>query len=275
MAETDAGPLIRNRGRLKVRQNSSLIKGLRILEYVAASPSGLKLSDIAREVNLPTSNLTLFLNSLVEMGYVIKNLVDGRYYISDRIDRLAKKITTSRYIQLESVAEKEMAHLHRKFDENTLLAVLNNFRLQFILTLQSSRNVQILNNDDKLFIPHVTAAGKAILAHLDEDLLRSYFQNAALQRFTAKTSTNAGDIMKELEEVRERGYAINRGEYEELVMAVAAPIFQNEKVTASVVVQFPTFRYQEERLPNFANDVMSSAKSIERKLNSLPGFQLK
>ena len=251
-----------------MRQNSSLIKGLKILEYVATSPSGLKLSDIARTVELPTSNLTLFLNSLVETGYIIKNLVDGRYYISDRIDRMAKKITTSRYIQLESVARGEMAQLHKKFDENILLAVLNNYRLQFIITLQSSRNVQILNNDDKTFIPHVTAAGKAILAHLSDDLLDSYLAAVELQRFTSKTITKASDIRNELATVRERGYAINRGEFEEMVMAVAAPIIQNNEVLASVVVQFPAFRYQEEELPSFAKDVIVSAKSIERKLVS-------
>lgn len=251
-----------------MRQNSSLIKGLKILEYVAASPSGLKLSDIARTVELPTSNLTLFLNSLVETGYIIKSLVDGRYYISDRIDRMAKKITTSRYIQLESVARGEMAQLHKKFDENILLAVLNNYRLQFIITLQSSRNVQILNNDDKSFIPHVTAAGKTILAHLAKGLLESYFAAVELLRFTPKTITRPSAIRKELAEVREKGYAINRGEFEEMVMAVAAPIIQNNEVLASVVVQFPAFRYQEEELPSFAKDVIVSAKSIERKLVS-------
>ena len=245
-----------------------MIKGLKILEYVATSPSGLKLSEIARMVELPTSNLTLFLNSLVETGYIIKSLVDGRYYISDRIDRMAKKITTSRYIQLESVAREEMAQLHKKFDENILLAVLNNYRLQFIITLQSSRNVQILNNDDKSFIPHVTAAGKTILAHLAEGLLESYFAAVELLRFTPKTITRPSAIRKELAEVREKGYAINRGEFEEMVMAVAAPIIQNNEVLASIVVQFPAFRYQEEELPSFAKDVIVSAKSIERKLVS-------
>jgi DNA-binding IclR family transcriptional regulator len=245
-----------------MRLNNSLVKGLAILEYVATSSQGAKVSDIAKKFSLPTSNLTLFLKSLTETGYIIKNLIDGRYYISDKIDRIAKKIKTSRYIQLEGVAKKEMEKLHNKYDENILLAVLNNYRLQFIVTLQSSKNVQILNNDNRSFIPHVTAGGKAILAYLSDELLTKYFENVELVRFTPKTLTKKRDILQELKMVRKNGYAINLGEYEDVVMAVAAPVFQNETVIASVVVQFPTFRYKEKELSKHAGDIIETANRI-------------
>lgn len=245
----------------KRRQIGSLVKGLRILETITAAAGGVKVSEIARAFKMPTSNLTLFLNSLVDTGYVIKNLFDGRYYPSEKIIHIASSIDT-RYKRLEICAQAEMNRLHAKYDENVLLAVLNNFRLQFISTLQSKRNIQILNNDNRSFIPHVTAAGKAILAFLPPKMLADYFAAIELERFTEKTVTDQDRIESELQDVRTKGYAINLGEYEAEVMAVAAPVFVGETVQGSLTVQFPTFRYNEADLDGHGQEIIEAARRI-------------
>jgi DNA-binding IclR family transcriptional regulator len=247
----------------KRRQIGSLVKGLRILETITAATRGVKVSEIARTFEMPTSNLTLFLNSLVDTGYVIKNPFDGRYYPSEKIIHIASSIDT-RYKRLEICAQKEMSVLHERYDENVLLAVLNNFRLQFISTLQSKRNIQILNNDNRYFIPHVTAAGKAILSFLPQKMLADYFAAIELERFTDKTVTDLTLIEGELANVRAKGYAINRGEYEPEVMAVAAPVFAGDTVQGSLTVQFPTFRYDEAVLDAHGQEIIESARSVSR-----------
>lgn len=248
------------------RRNNSLIRGLGILEFIAGSPSGAKVTEIAKAAGLPTSNCTLFLTSLVEAGYVIKNSNDGLYYISNRIGKIAAQIAENRYLQLEKIAGDDLEGLYRHFDENTLLAVLSGYRLKFLTSLQSRRTVQILNNDDRTFIPHNTAAGKALLAFMDKDYLDQYFKNADFKPLTPRTVTDPSLIRKELEAVRENGYAMNRGEYEELVMAVAAPVFLYGTIFASITVQFPTFRYSEGALSDFAAPIKKTAAAIEKSL---------
>ena len=250
----------------KRRQIGSLVKGVRILEAIVAAGNGIKVSEIARSFDMPASNLTLFLNSLVDTGYVIRNPMDGKYYASERIVHLAAAIDT-RYKRLEICAQEVMQRLYACHDENVLLAVLNHNRLQFIATLQSSRNIQILNNDNRSSIPHVTAAGKAILAFLPENLLEAYLARIRLERFTSKTATDLVLIRRELETVRSRGYAINRGEYEAAVMAVAAPVFVRSSIEGSLVVQFPTFRHTEQDLTAHAGPIMDAALQISRLLN--------
>ena len=242
-----------------------MVKGLRILETIVGAANGIKVSEIARVFDMPTSNLTLFLNSLVDTGYIIRNPANGRYYPSEKINHMAAAIDTP-YTRLTISAQEAMRELHDRYDENVLLAVLNNSFLQFIATLQSSRNIQILNNDDRSFIPHVTAAGKAILAFLPDTQLRVYLGGVPRDRFTPKTITEVAAIRRELETVRRRGYAINRGEYEPEVMAVAAPVLIDTAIQGSLVVQFPTFRYREADLEAQAEHIVAAALRISRRL---------
>ena len=250
----------------KRRQISSLVKGIRILEAIVAAGNGIKVSEIARSFDMPASNLSLFLNSLVDTGYVIRNPMDGRYYASEKIVHIAAAIDT-RYKRLEICAQEAMRRLHACHDENVLVAVLNHNRLQFISTLQSSRNIQILNNDNRSFIPHVTAAGKAILAFLPDNLLETYLKRIELKRFTSKTITDLVLIRRDLKAVRDRGYAINYGEYEAAVMAVAAPVFVGASIEGSLVVQFPTFRHGERDLENHAGPIVHAARRISSLLS--------
>ena len=264
MTETPPNP------KTKRRQISSLVKGIRILETIIAAGNGIKVSEIARNFDMPASNLSLFLNSLVDTGYVIRNPMDGKYYASEKLVHLAAAIDTP-YKRLEICAQDAMRELHALHDENVLLAVLNHNRLQFISTLQSSRNIQILNNDNRSFIPHVTAAGKAILAFLPETLLEAYLARIQLERFTSKTVTDPALIRHDLGTVRGRGYAINRGEYEEEVMAVAAPVFAGTSIEGSLVVQFPTFRHREQDLDAHAGPIVGAARRISNRLSENGG----
>ena len=124
----------------------------------------------------------------------------------------------------------------------------------------------IFQNSDVYYPPHVTAAGKVILAFLPEDLLEKYLEDGLYHRFTEKSLINPKMLREELDIIRERGYAENRGEYELEVMAVASPIICESKVLGSLVVQYPKFRYKEENLTEFGDRIMLATRSIADKI---------
>jgi DNA-binding IclR family transcriptional regulator len=68
---------------------------------------------------------------------------------------------------------------------------------------------------------HATSTGKAFLAALPGEELDALLR-APLERFTATTITDPGDLRTELEAVRERGYAVSRGELEPALWGVSA-----------------------------------------------------
>ncbi len=249
-----------------MRTIGSFTKGLRILEYVASAEGGVRVSQIARALGLPTSNLTLFLNSLLETGYVIKNPVDSRYYVTEKLHHVATSGGPNQYALLASASRSEMQDLHDRFDENVMVTVLSLYKLRIIARLQSTRSVQVVSEDETLYTPHVTAGGKAILAHLPKERLDAYFRHTVLERFTMRSLLSREEVERELEQTRKRGYAINCAEYQPEVMAVAAPIFYGGAPLAALVLQFPTHRHREDELESNAGAVVAAARRIGEQL---------
>jgi len=64
----------------------------------------------------------------------------------------------------------------------------------------------------------------------------------ALQRMTDATITELSRLEIELEQVRRRGFATTRGELEEGLAGIAAPVRSAERVAASIGVSGPIFR---------------------------------
>ena len=249
-----------------MRTIGSLTKGLRILEYVAAADGGVRVSEIARALGLPSSNLTLFLNSLLETGYVIKNPMDNRYYVTEKLHHVALSGGPNQYALLVSASQPEMQDLHERFDENVMVTVLSLYKLKVVTRLQSTRSVQIVHDDETLYTPHVTAGGKAVLAFLSRERLDAYFRHTAMERFTVHSLLSRDEVEKELEQTRTRGYAVNHAEYQPEVMAVAAPIFYEGAPLGALVLQFPTHRHREDELETNAGAVVSAARRIGERI---------
>ncbi|HEY5265684.1 MAG TPA: IclR family transcriptional regulator [Acidimicrobiales bacterium] len=78
--------------------------------------------------------------------------------------------------------------------------------------------------------PHATAAGKAILAHLDVLNVRTLLAEAGMARYTSKTLTDVDSLLLELERVRSEGFALDDEEEAEGVMCVGSAFFDHKGV---------------------------------------------
>ncbi len=116
---------------------------------------------------------------------------------------------------------------------------------------------------------HATALGKAVLAYLPE-AERKDVLDAGMPKLTGRTVATQPALERELEAVRERGYAIER---EEAVLGedgVAAPIFgRNGVVIGGIGVAGPSKRLSGRVRENkVATAVCESARSISRDLGA-------
>ncbi len=247
-----------------MRSIKSLEKGLLILHAIAGMSDGARVKGISEAIGGSISNLTLYLDSLVNAGFVRKDAAAGKYYLSHKIVDLARKAEQSQYSLLKQVAMPELERLSADFNENVLLAAMDGHDMHFIVRLQSKRSVQVLPNADIHYPPHVTAAGKAILAFLPDAARERYLDDALYHHFTEKSLVNPHALRQQLRSIREQGYAVNYGEYESEIMAVASPVLMKGGSIASVVVQFPSFRYREEALPAFGERIKQATQAIEQ-----------
>jgi len=88
-----------------------------------------------------------------------------------------------------------------------------------------------------------------------------------LKKFTERTIVDREKLLKELDSVRKRGYAIDNMEHEDYVRCIGAPIFNHEgKVFASISVCGPSQRVNSESIPEMVKLVVKAAQGISKKM---------
>ncbi|WP_435185578.1 IclR family transcriptional regulator [Halobellus sp. EA9] len=104
---------------------------------------------------------------------------------------------------------------------------------------------------------HTTAAGKAILANYSEERVEFILDRWGLPEQTEKTITSRERLQDELDEVRERGYALNRGEDQEGVYAIGqAAKKPSGAVLGAISIAGPTYRTKKGRFEERFTDIL-------------------
>lgn len=95
---------------------------------------------------------------------------------------------------------------------------------------------------------HSTATGKAILAQYSEERVDFIVDRWGLPAKTERTISSRERLKEELEKVRDRGYALNRGEDQEGVYAIGqAATKPTGEVLGAMSIAGPTFRTKKQR----------------------------
>jgi DNA-binding IclR family transcriptional regulator len=110
---------------------------------------------------------------------------------------------------------------------------------------------------------YAVATGKAMLAWQDESSLQLLPET--FERTTSRTLAGRKALLVETAQVRELGYAINRGEWREGVCGAAAVILDAQRqVIAAVGVSGPAERLRPAALRKHAERVVEAAREVSR-----------
>jgi DNA-binding IclR family transcriptional regulator len=116
---------------------------------------------------------------------------------------------------------------------------------------------------------HHSAAGKTILAHLPNERVEEIIDRHGLPAKNERTTTDYEVLKTELAQIRERGYAIARGEYVDKLWALAVPVRdQDDTVLGSLFVAGPSHRMRGDWFTDELPETLQSAeKEYQLKLS--------
>lgn len=118
---------------------------------------------------------------------------------------------------------------------------------------------------------HASATGRIFMTYGPQELAEKVLSKKELQRFTPETITDQKVLAQKLDDIKLRGYEINRGEREKEVAAIAAPIYNHERnVEAALTVVGPVQRFSRNR----EDELISHLLEATRKLSELLGAPL-
>lgn len=243
----------------------SLATALRMLDFFTVSEPELSLSDLSEKSGLYKSRIHRLCGTLVALDFLTR-LPSSSYRLGPKLMTLGKIYENSNTLVTSS--RPIMKELAMKTGESVALFHLEG-ETSFCLAREygSSRLVFSIREGDRMDL-HASAVGRVLLAYGPKDLVENILHKPDLEKFTSKTIVDPKKIEKELAKVRAQGYAINRGETELEVAAIAAPIFNFEnRVESALAIVGPVQRFSAER----EKPILESLFDASRKISTLLG----
>ncbi|MDI3403991.1 IclR family transcriptional regulator [Streptomyces cavernicola] len=198
------------------------------------------VSEIARHHGWDKAVAQRLLTTLTVRGFLTCDPDTRRYRLGPSVHRLARVGEHSGV--LPSLARPILARLLGETGESVVLNVPNGGGYRCAAAVDGTGPVRYTAIVGALIPGHAGASGHAIFAHYPEAEIRQTFGATPLQRFNEHTVTDLDTLLARYAEVRERGFSFSRGEYDEAVAAVSAPVFQAGTIAASLTVIGPAHR---------------------------------
>jgi DNA-binding IclR family transcriptional regulator len=133
----------------------------------------------------------------------------------------------------------------------------------FLDSVESDRIVRTGSRIGRVLPAHSTATGKALLAERPDDEVAALYPSGLMDAPTPRALTTVDELLDQLAEVRRLGYAVNHGESEDDVAAVAAAVKDKHgHVRCALVTNAPLSRANEAWVKTAAAATMRVAREL-------------
>jgi IclR family acetate operon transcriptional repressor len=218
-------------GRYEVK---SVARALQLLELLADhADNGLSVTEVAAAVGASKSATFAMLQTLVGYGYATDVDPGPRYRLGPAVLRLADSHSQS--MTLIKLVRPAMRALTEVTGWTSRLAIHDGGYPIFIDRVDGQGSIRFFTPLGIREMPHRSAAGKSILAELDEGLVRTVAEETGLPRHTSHTITDVDALLADLELVRSRGFAVDDEEDETGVLCVGAAFLGRDGQPAGAV----------------------------------------
>lgn len=242
--------------------DSTLSKGLSILEALAEAKSSIGVTDLSKSLNLTKSNTFRLLQSLSLLGYVRQN-PDKTYAATLKTWQVGRKLLDN--LNLRDLAGPELKYLSGETGETIYLAVPEDLAVVYIDKRDSSKPIRSWNPVGGSAPIHCVATGKAILAK-NYDALRPQL-SGRLTRHTDLTITNLSDMDADVADTLRRGYAFDRGEFRDRILSFGAAVcLPTGEAIAALGVSLPDVNMPDKGQDWLGSLVAHAAASVSAKV---------
>ncbi|MFD5887354.1 IclR family transcriptional regulator [Streptomyces sp. NPDC060334] len=240
--------------------SQSVERALRILPALARGPAGL--GEVAEDLGVHKSTALRLLRTLHEQGFVYRQQ-DGRYRLGARIFALAAEAIEN--LDIRGIAHPHLVELNRLTGHTVHLALHQDDEVVYVDKVDSRYPVRMYSRIGRPVPLTVAAVAKLLLADLPEAERRALADRIDYPAYTARSTPDAQAFLRELDLVREQGWATDFGGHEESVNCVGAPVRGPDgRVVAAMSVSAPTVVVGADALLELLPLVRRSADTISR-----------
>jgi DNA-binding IclR family transcriptional regulator len=240
-------------------------RALAMLEAVSQESDGLSNAEISRKLQIPKSSASYILRTLEKQGYLTRNPETGKYRVGLKVLSLSRGALSG--IDVREVALPIMRHLMEKTNLTCHLAILDGPDAVYIEKVEPGGFIRMDTWVGRRMRVHATSVGKALVAHIAQGHLEKILAERGMEKRTAKTIITLPRLLKELERVREQGYAVDDEENNKGARCVGAPVFnQSGMIEASIGLSGTINQVNPQTMPRILEHLKDAARHVSMQL---------
>ncbi|MDW6021319.1 IclR family transcriptional regulator [Mesorhizobium sp. BAC0120] len=203
-------------------KDSPLERYISIMETVAPFEDGLTATELETTLGLPKTTINRLLHALIESGMI--NADSGRnrsYRLGDRLLQLLQMSPDSGW--LATLAQRPLQDLADRTGQSAFLSKFDGVEVRSVTCVAPDSPIRTYVMPGMTMPVNATASAKAILAFHPPETVKKILATE-LRSYTDRTKTKLSELIRELAEVRQRGYATDLAEHVPGLGSVAFPI---------------------------------------------------
>ncbi|MEM9018293.1 MAG: IclR family transcriptional regulator, partial [Verrucomicrobiota bacterium] len=185
-------------------------KTLAILNFLSRHPEGSTASQTARELDLTANLVARLLQTMTTMGYATRREDNKAYVLSNRLLDLARPKVDGK--SLVVCSHEALHRLRDRTGETVQLVIEANGKVLVMEQVSGLHPLQVCGKVGMQIPMYSCAPGKAILAAWNEEKRTQWLKERTLKSFTATTLSRRDDLIADLNQIRDRQYAVDRAE---------------------------------------------------------------
>jgi acetyl-CoA synthetase len=195
---------------------------LQVAWLLAARPEGIRADDVAEELGKSVSTAYNLLVSLCDEGVAVHHS-GGLYRLAPAFREMVAHGTVKPHSDRQDLSAA-VADLLARCHKRSYLGVVRAGALHLVLERGQQGMPKLPGLGDRIATnAHALALGKVVLAMAPPEAAERYVR-AGLRRFSSHTITDPDELRDELREVRRRGFAVEREEFDDDFSGIAAPV---------------------------------------------------
>ncbi len=208
-----------------------------ILRCLENEPAGLSLGAIAKRIELPRSTVQRLVDALA-----LEQLLEVRGAGGVCLGPALMRLATHSHVDISQMARPFMEDLSRLTGETAVLLHASGTELLLLHSVVSANELRVAPGSGNFLRMHASSGGKILLASKSDDAVRELLdgQTEPLTPFTL----DLAQLLAQLPQIREEGFAYDRQEHIEGVGGVAS-LLQTPQGNYALTVIGPAWRIEQ------------------------------
>jgi DNA-binding IclR family transcriptional regulator len=240
-----------------------------VLEALNTAGRAVGLTELAQLAGLDRSGVQRITHTLRVLGYLRQDPASKAFRLSGRMLEFGHTVLATNVVR--GRAQPHLEALNKRTGETVNLMELEGDEIVYVSRFPSLHAVSVDLHVGSRLPAFCTAAGRAILSHMDPAEAIARLKGARRVAMTKLTITDLQGLRKALQVARELGYALNDQEAFVGDISVAAPLLDSsDRPLAAVNIAVPSPRWQlEEVLARLVPALLKTTAAIGRDLRSV------